>query len=152
MGGSYRERTQVNEPTKPEVDAEDWLKATSVELCKVADYFLALRQNTMEVVSAATQVNIDAARLEEENTELKARVKRLEDELNDNGLVLQKLQDERDKAISLADRLWKALAAADKYIDEIQSNDHDYDTWIYNTADARTAYAFAKHAAKEPKL
>ena len=103
----------MNEPTKPEVDAEDWLKATSVELCKVADYFLALRQNTMEVVSAATQVNIDAARLEEENTELQARVKRLEDELNDNGLVLQKLQDERDKAISLADRLEKA---ADAYV------------------------------------
>lgn len=68
--------------------------------------------------------------IEKHTSELQARVKRLEAELNENGLVLQKLQDERDKAISLADRLWKALAAADKYIDEIQSDDSDYDTWI----------------------
>jgi hypothetical protein len=69
----------MNEPTKTEVPAEEWLKATSIELCKVADYFLALRQNTMEVVSAATKVNIDSIRLEGENVDLKARVKRLEE-------------------------------------------------------------------------
>ena len=108
--------------------------------------------NVKNVEIRRTWEQIITEEIEKHTAALKARVKRLEDELNDNGLVLQKLQDERDKAISLADRLWKALAAADKYIDEIQSNDHDYDTWIYNTADARTAYAFAKHAAKEPKL
>lgn len=70
---------KANEPTKTEVDAEDWLKATALELCKVADYFLALRQNTMEVVSAATKVNIDSIRLEGENVDLRARVKRLEE-------------------------------------------------------------------------
>lgn len=69
----------MSEPTKTEVDAEDWLKATSIELCKVADYFLALRQNTMDVVSAATQVNIDAERMEGENIDLRARVRRLEE-------------------------------------------------------------------------
>lgn len=72
---------KANEPTKTEVTAEDWLKATSIELCKVADHFLALRQNTMEVVSAATKVNIDSIRLEGENVDLRARVKRLEEAL-----------------------------------------------------------------------
>jgi predicted nucleic acid-binding Zn-ribbon protein len=113
----------VNEPTKTEVDAEDWLKATALELCKVADHFIALRKDAEQVDAAAVELIDSTAKLEQENVDLRARVKRLED----------------------------ALAAADKYIDEIQSDDPDYDTWICNTADAHTAYIFAKQAAKESK-
>lgn len=99
----------MNEPTKTEVTAEDWLKATALELCKVADHFIALRKDAERVDAAAVELMDSTAKLEQENAELRARVKRLEDELNDNGLVLQKLQDERDKAISMVDRLGKAL-------------------------------------------
>lgn len=61
------------------------------------------------------------------------------------------IRDERDALQARVKRLEDALSAADKYLCEIQADDSDYDTWICNTADARTAYAFAKQAAKESK-
>lgn len=49
-------------------------------------------------------------------------------------------------------RLEEAIVAADKYIDAIQADDSkDYTIWVLNSADARTAYAFAKQASKESK-
>lgn len=68
----------MNEPTKAEVPAEDWLKATSIELCKVADYFLALRRNTEEIVSSASKVNLESAIVEQENAKLRERIASLE--------------------------------------------------------------------------
>ena len=69
--------------------------------------------NVKNVEIRRTWEQIITEEIEKHTAALKARVKRLEDELNDNGLVLQKLQDERDKAISMADRLEKA---ADAYV------------------------------------
>jgi hypothetical protein len=43
--------------------------------------------------------------LDEENLRLQERIKRLEEELNDNGLVLQKIQHERDGANDRIKRL-----------------------------------------------
>lgn len=65
--------------------------------------------------------------------------------------ALNELIQKRDELQARVNRLEEALVAADKYLCEIQADDSDYDTWICNTADARTAYAFAKQAAKESK-
>ena len=70
---------KVNEPTKTKVDAEDWLKATALELCKVADHFIALRKDAERVDAAAVELMDSTAKLEQENTALKARVNRLEE-------------------------------------------------------------------------
>ena len=75
------QQPKVGEPTKTEVDAEDWLKATSVELCRVADHFLALRKDADRVDAAAVEIVDSTVKLEQENVELRARVKRLEEAL-----------------------------------------------------------------------
>ena len=69
----------MNEPTKTEVTAEDWLKATALELCRVADHFISLRKDAERVDAAAVELMDSTTKLEQENTALKARVKRLED-------------------------------------------------------------------------
>ena len=46
----------------------------------------------------------------EELREANERIKRLEDELNENGLVLQKIQNERDKSNELVYRMKESLS------------------------------------------
>lgn len=72
---------KANEPTKTEVTAEDWLKVTALELCKIADHFIALRKDAERVDAAAVEIMDSTAKLEQENTALQARVKRLEEAL-----------------------------------------------------------------------
>jgi chromosome segregation ATPase len=73
------QQPKVNEPTKTEVTAEEWLKSTALELCRVADHFISLRKDAERVDAAAVELMDSTAKLEQENAALQARVKRLEE-------------------------------------------------------------------------
>ena len=79
--------------TKVEVEAEEWLKATSVELCKVADYFIAQKSNVKEIVDAASKVNFEAAKVEQENADLKHRVRSLQCLLDQRWEMMRELEE-----------------------------------------------------------
>jgi chromosome segregation ATPase len=118
-----------------------------------------LRLVKMEPEWACNQIR-HRDQLESERDALQARVSELESEAEANAwkynpaMAEAKMEQDAkriDELQARVNRLEEALAAADKYLVEIQADDSDYDTWICNTADARTAYAFAKQAAKESK-
>lgn len=90
--------------------------------------------------------------IEKHTAELQSKVSDLEEANRSNRIVMSALQNAHEMEKARVKRLEEALVAADKYIDEIQADDNgDYHTWVVNVADARTAYNFAKQAAKESK-
>lgn len=122
---------------------------TSKEACGSCDVCLRMRILELEIERDALKAWKESAMAIEREWDEQALAFMLGVPLGQS--VRMGIAEKVPEIIARVKRLEDVLVAADRYITLVQSDYSDYHTWICNTADARTAYAFAKQAAKESK-
>lgn len=91
----------------------------------------------------------ESRKLERELAHAKADAESWAQQAEDRLQDVLRIAKERDDAL---ERVKRITETADKYIHALQDHEGvEYATWVCNVADARNAYAFAKHQAKEAK-